>query len=54
MGINFPKISSQLKAITCVVWKQDGVCTQVHINIKVLKGYEAVSANVWFPINIHG
>jgi len=40
-------------AIMYVVWMQDGICTQVDINIKVLKVYEDVIANVWFPINIH-
>jgi len=40
-------------AIMCVVWKQDGICTQVYINNKVLKVYEDVSANVCFPLNIY-
>lgn len=39
-------------AIMCDVWKQDGICTQVYINNKVLKVYEDVSDNVCFPLNI--
>jgi hypothetical protein len=51
--INFPKISSSAVAITCVVRKQDGICKQVYINIKVLKVYEDIRANGQFPLNIY-